>query len=135
MKNKEISQRNLVHAAWQQGKGNCGRNFLHKSFFFFQILPSLKNHRKWSKIVLNKGRIGNYLAVQWLGFCTSTAEGTGSIPGWRAKMHTCCTVCPKQNKHTKRERINKSANTLQREKTSLPKKEFKNIVLTILNKL
>ena len=27
-------------------------------------------------------KIGNYLAVQRLGLCNTTAEGTVSIPGW-----------------------------------------------------
>ena len=26
------------------------------------------------------------LAVQWLGLCTSTAEGPGSTPGWGSKI-------------------------------------------------
>ena len=30
--------------------------------------------------------MGNSLAVQWLGLCAFTAEGTGSIPGWGTKM-------------------------------------------------
>ena len=30
--------------------------------------------------------VGNYVAVQWLGLCAFTAEGLGSIPGWRAKI-------------------------------------------------
>ena len=30
--------------------------------------------------------IGTSLAVQWLGLCTSTAEGPGSIPGWGTKI-------------------------------------------------
>ena len=30
--------------------------------------------------------VGNSLAVQWLGLCTFTAKGTGSIPGWRTKI-------------------------------------------------
>ena len=29
---------------------------------------------------------GKYLVVQWLGLCTFPAEGTGSIPGWGAKI-------------------------------------------------
>ena len=29
---------------------------------------------------------GNSLAVQWLGLCAFTAEGTGSIPGWGTKI-------------------------------------------------
>ena len=31
-------------------------------------------------------RLGNSLAVQWLGLLTFTAEGTGSIPGWGTKI-------------------------------------------------
>ena len=30
--------------------------------------------------------VGNSLAVQWLGLCTFTAEGTGSIPGRGTKI-------------------------------------------------
>ena len=30
--------------------------------------------------------MGNSLAVQWLGFCTFTAEGVGSIPGQGIKI-------------------------------------------------
>ena len=30
--------------------------------------------------------IGNSLAVQWLGLCTLTAEGPGSIPGQGTKI-------------------------------------------------
>ena len=30
--------------------------------------------------------MGNFLAVQWLGLCTFTAEGTGSIPGQGTKI-------------------------------------------------
>ena len=75
------------------------------------------------------------MAVQWLGFCTSTAEGTGSIPGWGAKILHAALYAQNKTNTQKGKELNKSANTLQREKTSLPKKEFKNIVLTILNKL
>ena len=31
-------------------------------------------------------KMGNSLAVQWLGFCTFTAEGMGSIPGKGIKI-------------------------------------------------
>ena len=31
--------------------------------------------------------LGNSLMVQWLEFCAFTAEGTGSISGWGAKIH------------------------------------------------
>ena len=30
--------------------------------------------------------MGNSLAVQWLGLCTFTADGVGSIPGWGTKI-------------------------------------------------
>ena len=30
--------------------------------------------------------IWNSLAVQWLGLCTSTPEGTGLIPGWGTEI-------------------------------------------------
>ena len=29
---------------------------------------------------------GNSLAVQWLGHCTSSAGGMGSIPGWGSRI-------------------------------------------------
>ena len=62
------------------------------------------------------------MAVQWLGFCTSTAGGIGSIPGWGAKILRA--VLCAQNKATRQKgkELNKSADTLQRE-LSLPKKE------------
>ena len=48
------------------------------------------NVLKWEDvydILLNfKNQVGNSLAVQWLGFCASTAGGTGSIPGWGTKI-------------------------------------------------
>ena len=41
--------------------------------------------------------IRNSLAVQWLGFCTSTAGGRGSIPGWGTKfLHACGAVSTKK---------------------------------------
>ena len=40
-----------------------------------RYLPLLCGSFKWDSI-------GNYLVVQWLGLCTFTAEGVGSIPGW-----------------------------------------------------
>ena len=30
--------------------------------------------------------LGNSLVVQWLGLCTVTAEGPGSITGWGTKI-------------------------------------------------
>ena len=41
---------------------------------------------QWKKIVFSKVVWGNSLAVQWLGLHTSTAGGTGSIPGWGTKI-------------------------------------------------
>ena len=33
-----------------------------------------------------KLHVGNSLVVQWLGLCTFTAKGLGSIPGWGTKI-------------------------------------------------
>ena len=41
-----------------------------------------KKSRKLNTIIY----IGNFLVVQWLGLCTFTTEGTGSIPGWGNKI-------------------------------------------------
>ena len=35
-----------------------------------------------SWLCIRRSSLGNSLAVQWLGLCTSTAGGTGSISGW-----------------------------------------------------
>ena len=35
-----------------------------------------------SRLCMRRSSLGISLAVQWLGLCTSTAEGTGSIPAW-----------------------------------------------------
>ena len=43
--------------------------------------------------------IGNSLAVQWLGFCTLTAEGLGSIPDLGTKIPQAVQWSP-QNTHT-----------------------------------
>ena len=40
----------------------------------------MSQHRETAWIRKNKK--GTSLAVQWLRLCTSTARGTGSIPGW-----------------------------------------------------
>ena len=40
--------------------------------------PKKKKHKR--------KRVGNSLAVQWLGLCTLTAEGPGSIPVWETKI-------------------------------------------------
>ena len=41
-----------------------------------------KKSRKLNTIIY----MGNSLVVQWLGLCTFTTEGTGSIPGWGNKI-------------------------------------------------
>ena len=47
--------------------------------------------------------IGNFLAVQWLGFHAFTAEGLGSIPDWGTKIPTSRTAKKKKKKqHDKR---------------------------------
>ena len=35
---------------------------------------------------LKNGQKGNFLVVQWLGLCTYTAEGAGSVPGQGTKI-------------------------------------------------
>ena len=44
---------------------------------------------------------GNSLAVQWLGLCTFTAEGPGSISGWRTKIPQAVQQPPKKEKLSK----------------------------------
>ena len=44
------------------------------------IIQDLRGHVK------NTGIFGNSLAVQWLGLCAFTAEGSGLIPGWGTKI-------------------------------------------------
>ena len=38
--------------------------------------------------------------VQWLGLCTSTAEGIASIPSWRTKIPHSMTGAAKNNHWT-----------------------------------
>ena len=40
----------------------------------------------WVLLVYEKFSLGNSLVVQWLGLCTFTAEGVGSVPGWGTKI-------------------------------------------------
>ena len=37
-------------------------------------------------LIIKKTKCGTSLVVQWLRLCASTAGGTGSIPGWGAKI-------------------------------------------------
>ena len=47
----------------------------------------MSNKQMWNPLVRIKTlTAGISLVVQWLRLCTSTAGGTGSIPGWTAKI-------------------------------------------------
>lgn len=43
------------------------------------VYSKIYTQSKWSIL---KRFIGNSLAVQWLGLCTSSAGGLGLLPGW-----------------------------------------------------
>ena len=38
------------------------------------------------KMLKNPPDKGNFLVVKWLGLCTFTAEGLGSMPGWGTEI-------------------------------------------------
>ena len=58
-------------------------------------LPSKKKKRKvWQRW----RERGISLAVQWLRFCTSTEEGTDSIPGLGTEISACCVKQIKKKK-------------------------------------
>ena len=44
---------------------------------------------------------GNSLAVQWLGLCAFTAEGTGSITGWGTKIPQAARCSQKKKERKK----------------------------------
>ena len=50
----------------------------------------------------------NSLAVQWLGLCAFTGEGTGSIPGWVTKILQAVEPDQKTNKQKKKLKQNKT---------------------------
>ena len=58
------------------------------------------------------------LAVQWLGPCPSTAEGSGSIPGWGTKI--------RQAEEKKREREREKAETHSERSVNWPKSQSNN---------
>ena len=43
-------------------------------------------HIECCKLKKSEKRAGNFVAVQWLGLHTLTAEGPGWIPGWGIKI-------------------------------------------------
>lgn len=45
--------------------------------------------------------MGNYLAVQQLGLCNTTAEGTVSIPGWGTNISKNVSGLTKKKKKNK----------------------------------
>ena len=44
--------------------------------------------------------LGEFLAVQWLGLCTSTAGGPGLIPGWETKIPEASHLAQNKNRKT-----------------------------------
>ena len=50
-----------------------------------QYAQSLTTFENWYHLLLER-RLRDSLVVQWLGPCPSTAEGSGSIPGWGTKI-------------------------------------------------
>ena len=55
--------------------------------------PKHKEKKSWKE---NEQR--NSLAVQWLGFCASTAGSMDLIPGWGTKIPQACSVAKKKKK-------------------------------------
>ena len=50
------------------------------------IVPNDSHISHESGKCTRKEKTGNSLVVQWLGRCSFTAEGAGSIPGWGTKI-------------------------------------------------
>ena len=63
-------------------------------------LDGYQRHTEWKNPVPKDHILGTSLVVQWLRLCTSTAGGTGSIPGWGSS--SCFEVQPKKKKNIKR---------------------------------
>ena len=62
-----------------------------------------KIHKIWWWKVWQRWRErGISLAVQWLRFCTSTEEGTDSIPGLGTEISACCVKQIKKKKKSKK---------------------------------
>ena len=58
-------------------------------------------HTTLDRLFLRRNNSGTSLVVQWLELCTSTAGGTGLIPGWGTKIpHS--TWCSQKKKFTYR---------------------------------
>ena len=81
---------------------------------FKGVIITIVNEVKENMLVMSEKKKeinGNSLAVQWLGLHTSTAGGTGSIPGWGTR--TLYAVWHGQKKK-KREREQRSENKISR---------------------
>ena len=50
------------------------------------------------KVTFKVPFIGNFLTVQWLGLCASTAGGKGSIPGRGTKISHAARLSPQKKK-------------------------------------
>ena len=67
----------------------------NETFYFFPLFPNiipfisfffLTDFKSLHYFTIRYNAVGNSRAVQWLGFCTFTAEGMGSIPGRGTKV-------------------------------------------------
>ena len=74
-------------------KTSTGINLFLQAFLLKPLSPGLyrlcSSHTKIPPV-------GNSLAVQWLGLCTLTAKGPGSIPGGELRSHKPRGVATKQ---------------------------------------
>ena len=66
--------------------------------------------------------MGNPLVVQWLGLCTFTARGRGSIPRWGAKI-------PQAVWHGQKIKIKNQNKTKPQKKITMVPGKMKNAVL------
>ena len=54
-----------------------------------------------TQFLVKKAAPGTSLVVQWLRLCTSSAGGTGLIPGWRTKIPRATRGVAKKKKKIK----------------------------------
>ena len=95
-------------------QGLCSEGFYHEKNGALTLqygasvsessLGSLLSNKIWwnqRKQINSRGRIGNSLAVQWLGLHVLTAKGLGSVPGQGTRIPQAKWCSPKQNKQKK----------------------------------
>ena len=63
----------------------------------YDLCQNLRESIGEHDVLQSDGYLGNSLADQWLGLCALTAEGPGSIPGWRANIQQATWHSPKIN--------------------------------------